>query len=886
MGLYIGVVELVHNRFANNSFVNFKPLAEIQGQQIEELSQTDRLRLLPDSPKGNIFLGFDNALDQDVRDILTKNALLIFEFELDDLEDNFQAGGIRNQTGYKVSAAEMLQSGKLRPLDGLDQVYYAVYAEDIIEGDFRSDSLVFINFYGIYKGCQVLVEQEDGFYAGPFEVDFRSHDSSYYIRPNIENGLLRGYRKSSLKPSTLKSGYRGSQNPEWRLALLKKNSESGLIDVISDENLIDALWETVDTGATTDGLVNISDLRKSIANGNISAFSDPSLPADVVQARVASAHRLLDAEIQNDEVLGELAGFVCSLLIRFKDSGSVQAWIQALIDQNPDLLNQFQNTRIMNQRFQVRQEALEALNAQIKALEGEKNFLEQAVSALNQQRNEIDQAAIEAKKQALLEQEQQYARLQEKIEELEALHAGHLTLVQLDQKKQALENGIDQQKERIADLTRQENSLRQAVGAQQSAFQQGLDNVQEKMVNLPIDGFVASRMQVAAAQWENTQLVTRHDELVSTVNGLSASRLAPRELVAYLYESVKAFRPEYDKNTIINIAICMTQSFLTVFSGEPGCGKTSICDIFGKVLGLSSLDHLIGDGNFNGEAVNRYLPVSVERGWTSKRDFIGYYNPLTKSFDKSSRRVFDALHQLSTEKQRGLSQLPYVILLDEANLSPMEYYWSDFMNLCDNLSSTSSVNLGEDFIFSIPETLHFVATINNDHTTENLSPRLKDRAWIITLPQYADSALETHESPIPTQLISWADLRNAFIVDASHCAMTQEVSKCYNDIVKRFREQRISISPRIDRAIKCYWQVASQYFENDENQISAEIVALDYAIAQRILPKILGNGEAFESWLRQLQADCRKNNLRMSETIVEDIILRGNQQMKYYQFFN
>ncbi len=301
---------------------------------------------------------------------------------------------------------------------------------------------------------------------------------------------------------------------------------------------------------------------------------------------------------------------------------------------------------------------------------------------------------------------------------------------------------------------------------------------------------------------------------------------------------------------------------------------------------MSSLDEKIDTVNFNGEAVNRYLPISVERGWTSKRDFIGYYNPLTKSFDKSSRRVFDALHQLSTEKQRGLSQLPYVILLDEANLSPMEYYWSDFMNLCDNLSSTSSVNLGEDFIFSIPETLHFVATINNDHTTENLSPRLKDRAWIITLPQYADSALETHESPIPTQLISWADLRNAFIVDASHCAMTQEVSKCYNDIVKRFREQRISISPRIDRAIKCYWQVASQYFENDENQISAEIVALDYAIAQRILPKILGNGEAFESWLRQLQADCRKNNLRMSETIVEDIILRGNQQMKYYQFFN
>lgn len=44
----------------------------------------------------------------------------------------------------------------------------------------------------------------------------------------------------------------------------------------------------------------------------------------------------------------------------------------------------------------------------------------------------------------------------------------------------------------------------------------------------------------------------------------------------------------------------------------------------------------------------------------------------------------------------------------------MEYYWSDFMNVCDDLSSQSKVNLGEDYIFGIPETLHFVATINND----------------------------------------------------------------------------------------------------------------------------------------------------------------------------
>ena len=33
------------------------------------------------------------------------------------------------------------------------------------------------------------------------------------------------------------------------------------------------------------------------------------------------------------------------------------------------------------------------------------------------------------------------------------------------------------------------------------------------------------------------------------------------------------------------------------------------------------------------ELANRYVPVSVEKGWTSKRDLIGYYNPLTRRFE-------------------------------------------------------------------------------------------------------------------------------------------------------------------------------------------------------------------------------------------------------------
>lgn len=79
--------------------------------------------------------------------------------------------------------------------------------------------------------------------------------------------------------------------------------------------------------------------------------------------------------------------------------------------------------------------------------------------------------------------------------------------------------------------------------------------------------------------------------------------------------------------------------------------------------------------------------------------------------------------------------------------------------------------------------------------------------------------------------------------------------------------------------------IAAKYFEEDETKTSAEIVALDYAVAQRILPKIMGNGDAFEKWLDDFRAFCSNNELNMSAKILKDIIERGNQRMKYYEFF-
>ena len=93
------------------------------------------------------------------------------------------------------------------------------------------------------------------------------------------------------------------------------------------------------------------------------------------------------------------------------------------------------------------------------------------------------------------------------------------------------------------------------------------------------------------------------------------------------------------------------------------------------------------------------------------------------------------------------------------------------------------------------------------------------------------------------------------------------------------------MSPRINAAIKQYWTAASKYFEMDDTKTAAATIALDYAVAQRILPKIIGNGEEFEKWLNEFGSLCSSNGLNTSARMVKSIIERGNHQMKYYQFF-
>lgn len=862
MSLYLGYVVIINYHY------NFRPFAEIVDGKVNYLSDESLERILPDSSKRDIELGYRPSEREQMESLFAAQTLIVVDFETDDLIPNCKQDGTRYPTGYKVEALTMEDAGKILRIHDAG-VYHTVKSNEI-RSDFYHDSVVDIDAYNIVPGEKVFVEL-DGFWAGPYTVGYRELTSSFYIKPQIRENkyTVSGYCKGTYSLQVL-SAPDGYSDEEWPVLIPPKGTDMVQLDVMTDEDLVAGFVDSLENGAVVNGSVQVVDIPALLTRYEESELSGNLLSDKVRTARIKRIKDLMTAEAEVDATLATVTDYICDLLVRYKDHPNVDAVLQVLLDKDPTLLERLSQSRTITGRIAEMERQLEDLFQQRTAVE-----LDIAEKAEQAQANE--QKAVEESAAAMLKASQEYSALCERLEAAKIAYGIVGEIGTLQQQHRTLTGQISYLDQHKTNLTSDTRNL-------EMQFLELVNRQHEKMVGIAFDGFMANKMLEAASQWETEESDKEHDTLITKINEVACDDMEPAQLIDYLCRTIQIVRPGYSRNTIVNIAICMTQGFLTVFSGEPGCGKTSICNLFGDVLGLNKLAQFVSTAE--ADNVSRYVSVPVERGWTSKRDFVGYYNPLSKKFDKSNRRIYDALHQLDTEKKKGLSKFPFIILLDEANLSPMEHYWSDFMNICDDLGPHSKVNLGEEYIFSIPETLHFVATINNDHTTEELSPRLIDRAWIVSLPKQHGVQLTRTSIPADKiQLVSWSSLRNAFIPTIEECKFTPEVQQAYKSIVEHLNRVRISVSPRIDLAIKQYWAVASKYFEKDETDTKAAIVALDYAVMQKLLPKISGNSEEFEKWLDDFRRICSANELTLSAKAIMDIIERGKMQLNYYRFF-
>ena len=864
MASYVGTIDIVYGH------ANFIPLYSYNQEDgsLSELSPADRSALLPESRYQNIEFV---KRDQKASDYFLNGESFVFDFSTRDLEFGGQF------TGYGCDVTDLLNSKKLYPVSRIG-LYYLVSSRNVI-GDYRNTQILYLEDGFVFDGLEVVlgVADDPKVALGPFKVQYNNG------QPFVDTGLANNkYYINSLRFPSYVTSYcydlspNSNRDEEVLFAYKSSVCKDNPIDLLPDTNLLEEFKSRITSQNYVDGALRIDSVDDFLAQYEGSYLTGRNLPESIKRNRQTRLHDILVDESNINAAFGHIADVVAELLTVYQDKPEYESLIQRIIE-IPNIASRIQGLRIVTRQIQDEEGQVKELQLQKKQLREE---IEEESAQRKQRTEEYAKSLVGAMEDEILQKRLEIDELDAEKEQIrkelgllgsiEILRNEHATLVDEIGKKEIqrsyLESSIKSLKEHLDEVFKDET---------------------KKAMDFAFDGMLANRMLRQAAAWENEEnrfnYVSKSEEIRTKIH---RSSLSGTELTNYFVSKVQEIRPKYKRNDILNLYICYTQNFLTVLSGAPGTGKTSICRIMAATLGLTGLEREL-PSHQDGFYPDRFVHVAVERGWTTKRDFIGYYNPLTKSFDRSNKQIYDGLSILDAESKNNDTDLTYMILLDEANLSSMEYYWAEFMGFCDNLDGKKILNLGDDYLFEIPSSMRFVATINNDHTTEQLSPRLVDRAFIISLPDSPPSNVSENDFMSQQfEHISWRAMLDTFSVKSNALIpLTDEAKSVYDGMMNKFKDCELPISPRVENAILRYWTVAQRLFEKEEGNVDASIVALDYAFAQKVLPQIDGAGEVYGKKMKSAMQFAIENNLKRTAVCLSEIIQRGDNNLSYYRFF-
>jgi hypothetical protein len=276
---------------------------------------------------------------------------------------------------------------------------------------------------------------------------------------------------------------------------------------------------------------------------------------------------------------------------------------------------------------------------------------------------------------------------------------------------------------------------------------------------------------------------------------------------------------------------------LIILQGISGTGKTSLAYVFGHFI------------------KNDATIASVQPSWRDSTEIFGYFNEFTKRFNETEvlTKMYEAKYNNKV----------FITVLDEMNISRVEYYFAEMLSILELPSQdewvidlvpnawSSDPKLLDNGRFKLPTNMWYVGTINNDDSTFMITDKVYDRAMPINI----DTKGVEFDAPNTEALDITSDYLLKLFEDAKNKYPVSEetlnkIAKMDDYVIEHFR---LAFGNRIVKQLKDFVPV---YVACGGD----EIVAVDYLIANKILRKfdqlnlayIRGEIDGFIEYLNQL----------------------------------
>ncbi len=271
----------------------------------------------------------------------------------------------------------------------------------------------------------------------------------------------------------------------------------------------------------------------------------------------------------------------------------------------------------------------------------------------------------------------------------------------------------------------------------------------------------------------------------------------------------------YNDQVIRLFVSSLASNKLIILEGISGTGKTSLANAFGLFI------------------KNDITISPVQPSWRDSTELFGYFNEFTKKFNETD--FLSALYKANYETDKI-----FVALLDEMNISRVEYYFAEMLSILElpnkeqwQIEMVTSTWPNDPVKFNngklrIPENAWYIGTINNDDSTFMITDKVYDRAMPIAI----NEKYPSFNAPVTEAM----DVSENYLIDLFKKAQTErkinpdnlnKIAEMDNYVVKHFK---LAFGNRIMQQIKDFVPVFAACGGD-------EVAAIDYILAHKVIRK-------------------------------------------------